>query len=300
VDVHDPTGPFWMVLGQSTNAGWHATTSTGLDLGAPQVIDGYANGWLVTPSKPGRDMVITLDWTPQRLVWIALVVSAATLGLCLVLACWPRRRRQRHKGATVTVPAIPTSEDVDSAAITVDSVVSPSSPLLGSPLRSYGTRPRWFVALAVAVVIGAVTSAIISPRAGLPVGLAAFLALVVGYGRVFLAIGSVGLLVAVDRMVTSGQSKFRFLAEFGWPTHFETASTLAWFAVAALGADALVQEVRDRRARRTLVRGDGLPDDGLPDDGDDDDAVPPGASSAVDAEEGGRRRRRRGKHARSV
>ncbi len=46
--------PFWMVLGQSTNAGWHAITSTGKDLGAPQVIDGYANGWLVTPSKPGR------------------------------------------------------------------------------------------------------------------------------------------------------------------------------------------------------------------------------------------------------
>jgi hypothetical protein len=304
VDVHDPTGPFWMVLGQSTNAGWHATTSTGVDLGAPQVIDGFANGWLVTPSEPGQDMVITLEWTPQRLVWIALVVSAVTLGLCLVLACWPRRRRQRRKDATVTVPTSPTGEYAEASAIALDNARAPSSPLLGSPLRSHGTRPRWFVVLAVSVVIGAVTSAIISPRAGLPVGLAAFLALVVGYGRVFLAVGSVGLLVAVDRMVTSGQSKFRFLAEFGWPTHFETASTLAWFAVAALGADALVQEVRDRRARRALPRGDGLPDDGLPDAGPrrdgTPDAVPPASPAVVEAEEGRRRRRRRGKHARSV
>jgi hypothetical protein len=60
----------------------------------------------------------------------------------------------------------------------------------------------------------------------------------------------VGLLVAVDEMVTAGQSKFHYVAEFGWPTHFETASTLAWLAVCALAADAVVQEIRERRARR--------------------------------------------------
>ncbi len=38
----------------------------GKDLGPPQLIDGYANGWLVTPKTSGRDMVITLEWTPQR------------------------------------------------------------------------------------------------------------------------------------------------------------------------------------------------------------------------------------------
>jgi hypothetical protein len=81
------------------------------------------------------------------------------------------------------------------------------------------------------------------------VALATFLAMVASYGRVVLAVGSVGLLVAVDEMVTAGQDKFHYLAEFGWPTHFETASTLAWLAVAGLAADALVQEVRERRGR---------------------------------------------------
>jgi hypothetical protein len=99
----------------------------------------------------------------------------------------------------------------------------------------------------VPVVAGGVTSAVVMPDAGIPVALATFLAMVVSYGRVVLAVGSVGLLVTVDDMVTAGQSKFHYVAEFGWPTHFETASTLAWLAVAALAADALVQEVRERR-----------------------------------------------------
>jgi hypothetical protein len=165
--------------------------------------------------------------------------------------------------------------DVDAAA----------APLLSSPLRSTGTRPRWIVTVAASVVVGALTSAVISPEAGIPVALATFLALVIGYGRIFLAVGSVGLLIAVDKMVTSGQSTFRFLAEFGWPTHFETASTLAWFAVAALGADAVVQEARDRRARRA---------------GRDRDEQQQPPSTGAESSRPRRRRRRRGKHVRSV
>jgi len=108
------------------------------------------------------------------------------------------------------------------------------------------------------------------------VALATLVALVTPYGRALLAIGSVGLLVAVDRMVTGAQSKFHYAAEFGWPTHFETASILVWLAVAALAADALVQEVRERRWRRTRhTRAD-----------DEDGASP--------------RTRRRGKHVRGM
>jgi hypothetical protein len=318
VVVHHATAPFWMVLGESTNAGWHATTGSGTDLGAPALIDGYANGWLVTPSKPGQDIVITLEWTPQRLVWVALVTSGAILVLCVALACWPgsrRRRRQRRRGAhadAVTVPAgasgpyrasppealfpsapalepAPVHADVDDSS---DGLVD-DAPLLGSPLRSYGARPPWIVVVLVPVVAGAVTSAVIAPEAGLPVAIATLLAVVLRYGRVFLAAGAVGLLVAVDRMVTTGQDKFHYVAEFGWPNHFETASTLAWFAVAALGADALVQEVRARRARK---RARPVDDDG---DGDTGKCTPPPFAAAPEPDSR-RRRQRRGKHARGV
>jgi len=308
VVVHDPTGPFWMVLGQSTNAGWHATTGTGEDLGPPQLIDGYANGWLVVPTHPGHDMVITLNWTPQRLVWVALAASAVTLVVCLALACWPRRRRRRAGSPPVTVPAGPTgryrarrplataapagpapAEAVVASTRGPDapSVPDDGAPVLGSLLRSPGVRPSWPAVVATSAGVGVVSSAVISPGAGVPVAIATFLALTLGYGRAVLALGSVGLLVAVAEMVTTGQATFRYLAEFGWPNHFETAGTLAWFAVAALGADAVVQEVRDRRAR-------GATDDG---------ARPPRPPTVDNNNDDGaprRRTRRRGKHVRSV
>ena len=107
VVVHHAAAPFWMVLGESTNAGWHATVA-GKDLGPPQVIDGYANGWLVTPTTPGGDVTITVVWTPQRFVDVAIGVTALALALCVGLVCWPRRRLQPGTAAP-TVPAGPPS-----------------------------------------------------------------------------------------------------------------------------------------------------------------------------------------------
>jgi hypothetical protein len=312
-----------MVLGQSTNAGWHAVTGTGKDLGAPQLIDGYGNGWLVTPTKPGQDMVITLTWTPQRLVWIALVASAFTIVVCVVLALWPRRRR-RGRGDVVTVPAGPAGpyrsrppmpvqgpasvpammrsagsetappgapaasamRGADESGNDVDVDMDDIGPSLASPLRSGGARPRWSIIVVASVVAGGVTSAIVVPGAGIPVAAATLVALAIAYGRGLLALASVGMLVAVDWIVTSSQGSSDYLAEFGWPTHFGVSNLLAWLAVAALGADALVQELRDRRTRRA-------PDGGV---GRNDLTSEPNRKSTWPR----RQRRRRGKHVRSV
>jgi len=278
VVVHHAAAPFWMVLGESTNAGWHATVA-GKDLGPPQVIDGYANGWLVTPTTPGRDLVITLMWTPQKFVDAAIIVTALALALCVGLVCCPRRRRRTVTGAP-TVPAGPPSAARRETTTPVPA--APSSwpdqpwPVLGSPLRSAGVRPRWYTLVAVPVLAGGVTAAVVAPAAGIPIALTTLVALVGSYGRALLAIGSVGLLVAVDRMVSAAQDKFHYLAEFGWPTHFETASILAWLAVAALAADALVQEVRERRPSRA------------------------GATTGEPQPEASARTRRRGKHVRRM
>jgi len=109
--------------------------------------------------------------------------------------------------------------------------------------------------VAATVVAGAVTALVVAPAAGAPVAAAAALALGLAYGRGVLAAGTVGLVVAVDVVVTRGQALFGYPAEFGWPTHFERAGTLAWMAVAGLAADALVQEVRVRRVRRVAPSG---------------------------------------------
>ena len=69
--------PSWLVLGQSFDRGWQATCD-GRSLGAPQVVDAYANGW---PAPAGCNHV-TFTFGPQGGAQSAYVVSAV---ICLLL-----------------------------------------------------------------------------------------------------------------------------------------------------------------------------------------------------------------------
>ena len=87
------TAPFEFVLGQSINAGWTATAG-GHDLGAPMLVDAFANGWRVDPATVAGaihdgTLTVTLAWAPQRSVDIALLISALVVVLCVVLALVP-------------------------------------------------------------------------------------------------------------------------------------------------------------------------------------------------------------------
>jgi arabinofuranan 3-O-arabinosyltransferase len=82
--------PFWLVLAQSSSDGWHAGVDGGT-VGDRQLVDGYANGWLVTPDGPGT-LSVDLRWRPQRLVWAGLAASAVTLAAVAVIL-WRTRGR---------------------------------------------------------------------------------------------------------------------------------------------------------------------------------------------------------------
>jgi hypothetical protein len=88
--------PFWLVLGESHSDGWKADVSgaaTGdRSLGAPRLVNGYANGWLVDPARPGT-FEVRLRWTGQNLVWGAFTVSLLAIGACLGVVFVTRRRR---------------------------------------------------------------------------------------------------------------------------------------------------------------------------------------------------------------
>ena len=78
-------------FGQSINRGWKATLRTQdstIDLGEPFVVQGYANGWLVPESG-----VLTLEWTPQRVVSLSLIISLLS-ALILAVFAWRRPRTQ--------------------------------------------------------------------------------------------------------------------------------------------------------------------------------------------------------------
>ena len=64
--------PFWLVLGESNNAGWEANVD-GSNIGGSTLVDGYANGWRVQP--PSGSFSVTLRWTPQQKVWFAIGLS---------------------------------------------------------------------------------------------------------------------------------------------------------------------------------------------------------------------------------
>jgi arabinofuranan 3-O-arabinosyltransferase len=75
--------PFWFVLAQSTSDGWSLDVEGGT-VGPRALVDGYADGWVVTPDGPGP-VTMTLTWTPQRTVWVAMAVSLLTLVVAAVI-----------------------------------------------------------------------------------------------------------------------------------------------------------------------------------------------------------------------
>ena len=124
-----PGQPFWLVLGESYNDGWEAKASGALVEG-PELVDGFANGWLVTPSSSSFN--VGLEFAPQRRVNTALWVSLTAALACLVLALLPAVRR------AIVEPSLPAALDVRRA------------------LEFPGERPavarRWLVSLGLGVI----------------------------------------------------------------------------------------------------------------------------------------------------
>ncbi|HEY4398494.1 MAG TPA: discoidin domain-containing protein, partial [Acidimicrobiia bacterium] len=224
--------PFWLVLGQSHNRGWVASVD-GHDLGKGNLVNGYANGWLVDPKK-AHTLDVTLTWTPQRTVWIALAISGVTMLLCTALALGLLSRRR--------LAAQPKSPE---ATGELD-----EPPAFRSPLVAAGTRPRNLVVAATAIGAGLVAAVLIKPLPGLLVGLLVLAALLRPRWRVVLAIGAPLALGIAGLYVLLEQTLNQYPPVFEWPTFFDRVHVLGWLAVALIAADALVEVVRTRRRHR--------------------------------------------------
>jgi arabinofuranan 3-O-arabinosyltransferase len=79
-------GPSWLVLGESFDKGWRARCN-GNDLGAPQPIEGYANGWLVDRGCSSVDF----RFAPNNTLRLAYLISI--FGIPFLLVAVIRRRR---------------------------------------------------------------------------------------------------------------------------------------------------------------------------------------------------------------
>jgi arabinofuranan 3-O-arabinosyltransferase len=223
---------FWLVLGQSLSRGWTATLGDGTSLGPPRLIDGYANGWFVPPSRAKPTLTLHLTWAPQRVVWLALGLSAVGFLVALALAVAPRRRSS-------------------------SALAAPEDGAVPDPPEWIGTRPdgpgpvTWRAALAAAALAGVVAGLVSSPLAALPVAVAALLGLRTRWGGLAVRAGAAAALAGAGGYVVVEQLLHRFLPNIEWPAQFGAANTLGWVAVVLVGTDALVTLLRDPVGHQT-------------------------------------------------
>jgi len=256
VKVSGASKPFWLVLGETQNKGWEATVNGGPGLGGSVLMDGFANGWKVNPSALGDArrsgaFTVTLDWMPQRRVWLALYISALASVVCIVLAVLPGRRRRTGWQVWRAWRGAPQVGSGVSDVSGVPAVALDTGPVLGSPI-SYpeAARPQIGVATVAAIsagLIAAVFSTPWSPWAGLIVGPAVGLVIMFRRTRLLVTLSSVGLIVSAGLYVVIGQAQNRYPALASWPANFETAGVLTSLAVLLLAADALAERMRSAR-----------------------------------------------------
>ena len=207
---------FWLVLGQSFNEGWAASVN-GEDLGTPQLVDGFANGWLVNSSEPG-ELLVEFRWAPQRSVNFGLGVSAAAVLLCLVLA-W---RGRRFSVASVKA-AVPEFLDLRSRK-----------------MLSQATSGQ------VALSMGLVALLVSRPWVGLVVALVSWLTARYPKWRfVPLALATVAYGGGVAYIIFL-QIRWGYEPSFAWPSWGRSAHHFGLLAVLLLMADVVVRSLVER------------------------------------------------------
>jgi arabinofuranan 3-O-arabinosyltransferase len=243
--------PFWLVLGQSFSSGWTATLPDGHSLGPAQLVDGYASGWYVPSGRVRGPTVITMTWTPQRVVWAAITVSAAALLVSVLVAVWPERwafwRRRRRGGA-------PRRE----GARRRDLARRGSSPTPASwraVVATGGTRPGPLSVALVSVGWGVVVVAVSRPAIGLVAALAAAAGCWWWRGRFGIRIAALVALVAVAGYDVEQQWAHRYWPDINWPGNLSSANDLAWLALALVGSDLVAGFARYRLSRASTLGG---------------------------------------------
>ena len=236
-----PGTPFWLVLGESLSRGWKATVN-GTDAGAPRLIDGYANGWRVTPTATA--FTVTLAWTPQQIVRYSLVLSAVSVlfFLALVVLITRRSSRRRPGGGPSGAPAyadLPTVEPWRLQAATA-------------------TDTRTTVAAAVGA--GLLSWALVSLTGGIVVACATAIALLAPRGRWITRAAPALCLVVSALYVLEVQDRHALPTNGDWVAAFGKVATLSWLTVLLLAADQLVVVLQGRRRhpRGDEVQGQGL------------------------------------------
>ncbi|MDG2427176.1 MAG: alpha-(1-_3)-arabinofuranosyltransferase family protein [Acidimicrobiales bacterium] len=218
-------GPFWLVLGQSYSDAWRlelaGATVGGKESGIPPVlIDGYANGWLVTPTSD-KAITLNLRWTPQRLVASGLGLSLVATLLCVLIAVCGRR------DATTGDSEPPAFESGTRRATNlVPCVMAALSSVLIGIFALVNLPTWWWIAPLLGISSWAALRGLVARRTSTFASVL-FMGFAAGW-------------IAVD------QIRFRFPRDFVWPLFFEQTHVLGVVSVLFL-AGAAVEALVERR-----------------------------------------------------
>jgi hypothetical protein len=211
--VTNANAPFWLVLGESRNDGWQASIGDNR-LGTPRLVDGYANGWLVTPTA--TTFTVRVDWTPQRLVWIGIAVSTAVAVVCVIIL-----GRARHSTAVLD-----------------------AGPVLD-------TRPtpgpvRWRTTAAASVLLAAGAFVVAGVVIAAVVAVVAVMGLRWRRGR-WVTVGvAAGAPLLVGLYTAARQFHSDYPPGIEWPTAMTGAHVVSLAALMVFAADAVVRWLRHR------------------------------------------------------
>ncbi|MDE0804365.1 MAG: alpha-(1-_3)-arabinofuranosyltransferase family protein, partial [Acidimicrobiales bacterium] len=213
--------PFWLVLGQSFNAGWEILED-GVVSDPTVLVDGYANGFLVTPTS--EDFEVTMRFVPQNRVEIGLLLSVvgalATLGIAV---------GSTRPGGPVPIP-------------------------LQEPLRRIralsweGALPTRRDAVMVGVGAGLVGLLVANPLIGLLIGVLSGFATRREGWRVAFTVLPAALLAVAGLYVVATQFRNEVGPGLHWPMDTGRLHTLGLAAVVLLAIDVVIDAVWARRS----------------------------------------------------
>jgi arabinofuranan 3-O-arabinosyltransferase len=189
----------WLVLGEGLNDSWSASTDSG-ELGEPQLVDGGFNGWWIPPSD--GPTAVTLRWTAQTPLNIALLLTLIAVLACIVLAVVDRRR---------------------------DVVTAPPEPGFEFPGPRQSLRPllvaggAWIVAALL----------LVGPSWALLAAVGAAALVVLGRPR-FVGLMTLGILVVIGAVIVWVVRDEHPFPDAGWPVRFEWLHDCGLFAAVSL------------------------------------------------------------------
>ena len=212
-----PDGCF-VVLGEGFNDAWSAAVD-GRAIGAPVQIGGGFNGWWLPPADTTR--TVTMTWTPQRSLMIALGLSV--LGVLASVALVVADRRRLDAG----------------------SPTSPPEPGRRSTPNDLVERESRRAALHAAGVLVVAAAVAVEPRWGVAALAPAAVVVVTRRPRLAALAAAAGV-AFLGALVAWREYDQRFFLDASWPGHFEDLHRAGVFVVMLLLAGTLAHDRTDR------------------------------------------------------